>query len=417
MAVILGGVGCSSQISPSSDHQNNESEVEEDSEPTPLYPEATGDVQISQVSSLELIHEEVYSISGEGFGVKNPVEPLSFDDFENGTLNQPLGEAKLGLGWNHQASVNGTDCCHGDYCDPCTHYSNDRSHGGSASAKVVVDNYGYNFFGWVAGGEYTELYVRYWRYFDPYYDDLHNICNHKQIYLYNEGDALQWLLGAVQSEGDAWPSASQGDCSSTFLDYNGYARPTTVSYSEASYIPENQNQWKRWEFFIRNDRPSSAENGSKQLWIDGKQLLGRINYSKPSGNEPNLMVEDPENMNLVANDCAREQQYIQDFRIGAMVHNDDPCNSRAGGTEPDITYIDDLYVDQTRARIEVCNVPDFSEKEQNGAHCEVQIPRFVWSENEIQFQTNQGTFVSGEDLWVFVVRSDGQASQGWPVRF
>jgi hypothetical protein len=370
---------------------------------------------ISDLSSTNLTAGDTYSISGSDFGTKDPVEPLSFDDFEDGSLGEILGTAKVGRGWSHQASVD-NGLCNGD---PCTHYSDEIVHGGLQSAKVEVDQYGFNFFGWTSSDNFREIYVRYWRYFSPYVADLSNICNHKQIYIYNShGDDPQWLLGAVQSPGEPWPINTQGACTTTFTDLAGIDRRTNVSYPGASFVPGEVSQWKSWELYLRNDSPASAENGAEYLWVDGKLLQGNIEYSRPDYSSPNLELTDREHVNLISNDCPVQDITMQDVRMGAMVHNDDPCSSRDTPGQPDVTYLDDVYIDQTRARIEICDAATRSAKEQMGAVCEIQVPRVEWSSTAIQFQAHQGSFASGQSLYLYVVDASGAANEdGFAVTF
>lgn len=370
-------------------------------------------IDINDGDSAEFTHGQDYEITGAGFGAKSPVEPLSFDDFEGGSIGTKLGSAKIGRGWSHQAIVSGDDCCWGSICQPCTFYSGERTHAGLKSAEVTVDTYGYNFFGWTSSDNFKEIYIRYWRYFDPFYDDLHNICNHKQIYIYNSvNDSPQWLLGAVQRVGDPWPIAPQGSCINTFLSQYGDYRPLTLGYSEIPYDENDVKVWKRWELYMRNDSPASAHNGAEYLWLDGKLLTGTIRYSN------NTQVTDREHMNLLTDDCSTQNIYMQDVRIGAMVHNDDPCGDRDAVSAPDITFLDDAYIDSTRARIEICDSATWSAKESNGAICEIQIPKETWNDTTIKFTANKGSFTAGEQLYLYVINSEGSVNEdGIEVKF
>ncbi len=75
-------------------------------------------------------------------------------------------------------------------------------------------------------------------------------------------------------------------------------------------------------------------------------------------------------------------------------------------------YLDDIYVDNTLARIELGNNGDFS----SCTHREMQIPTAWDSQGDsIDIQINAGTFVPGEEAWLFVIDEDGNASDGFPV--
>jgi len=74
------------------------------------------------------------------------------------------------------------------------------------------------------------------------------------------------------------------------------------------------------------------------------------------------------------------------------------------------SYIDDVYFDYTQARVEIGNNPIFA----NCTHREIQIPT-SWLDTSITITFNQGSFVDGEQAYLFIIDSDGNASDGYPI--
>ncbi len=72
--------------------------------------------------------------------------------------------------------------------------------------------------------------------------------------------------------------------------------------------------------------------------------------------------------------------------------------------------IDDVYIDSSWARIEIGDKPDFD----SCTHREVQVP-ISWSDSSVEFSVNQGSFQNGDSVYLFVVDSDGNVSDGLPA--
>ena len=62
-------------------------------------------------------------------------------------------------------------------------------------------------------------------------------------------------------------------------------------------------------------------------------------------------------------------------------------------------YYDDIYIDETLARIELCD----NETWNNRQKCEMQIPQ-TWNDNTITFKANQGTFQNTQTAYLGVLR-------------
>ncbi len=83
------------------------------------------------------------------------------------------------------------------------------------------------------------------------------------------------------------------------------------------------------------------------------------------------------------------------------------------------SYIDDVYVDNTRARVEIGDNAIFA----NCTHREIQIPS-DWSDNgnpgeaSITITLNRGSFDPCETYYLFIIDANGNInSTGYPIRF
>ena len=73
-------------------------------------------------------------------------------------------------------------------------------------------------------------------------------------------------------------------------------------------------------------------------------------------------------------------------------------------------YYDDVYIDYTQARVLLGNSSLFAASD----HREIQLPT-SWSDASITINVNQGSFQPGNAAYIFVIDSDGNASDGFPV--
>jgi len=78
-------------------------------------------------------------------------------------------------------------------------------------------------------------------------------------------------------------------------------------------------------------------------------------------------------------------------------------------------YIDDVYVDDTLARVELSDEMHWEDIQGSGARSAIQIP-VAWSDNSITFTANTGDFISGDSAYLYVVDENGNVNPtGYPV--
>jgi len=73
-------------------------------------------------------------------------------------------------------------------------------------------------------------------------------------------------------------------------------------------------------------------------------------------------------------------------------------------------HVSEMYFDTTRARVEVGDATVF----EDCTHREIQLPT-SWTDAQITFDTNLGTFADAETAYVFVVNSGGDVTDGYEI--
>lgn len=81
------------------------------------------------------------------------------------------------------------------------------------------------------------------------------------------------------------------------------------------------------------------------------------------------------------------------------------------GCTDGVQWVDDLYVDNTFARVEIGNNVNYD----NCTHREIQIPTF-WADGSITVTLNRGSFGPSDSVYLFVTNSALQTTSGYPIR-
>lgn len=85
-------------------------------------------------------------------------------------------------------------------------------------------------------------------------------------------------------------------------------------------------------------------------------------------------------------------------------------NLEDGVTRDADIYIDDIYISDTRARVEIGDASTWAAC----THREIQIPT-AWSDTSITATVNQGSFADSTTVYVYVIDDDGDASGGYEI--
>ncbi|MFH1586957.1 MAG: putative metal-binding motif-containing protein, partial [Candidatus Diapherotrites archaeon] len=339
-----------------------------------IEPPPAGTPQIISAPST-LTHNVSFTISGENFGTKSPAVPLVWDDFEAGTVGGtvPGSYPVIGPQWS------------GISVDPQPSYTDTKSHAESQAALIQWQQYSISAFN-TRWDPTQEIYISYWRYMEPQVPE-ELPTNHKQFYVFGNFNASgenpaygrelnQLLLGAIMPTRPHWQLNVQNQPVTNFPFSNGVTRLWS----------ETINLWQRWEVYGKLNNPYTESNGELKAWVNGQQTFS--------------------DTGLVLRNVDGKWYRIG---LGYMYGGYHP-----GGT--DRSYFDNVYIDNTQARIELCNVSSWTQKNITGGKCEIQIP-FAWSTESITFTANQGTFTTGQTAYLYVIDSEGNVSNGYPVSF
>lgn len=314
----------------------------------------------------DITHQAVVVAGGQGFGFKSPAAPMRYDDFEDGTLGANLKSQDEG-GWytfeysgyrptysQGRQRIPGEMCAIQDYSE-------------SANQTIGIKN-----------ADVDTLYFTGWTYRDDF-DGTAMYSENVKFW----GNFTQMLPGDIpanpQCRYDAYWATNSGHL---YVNVENYGDPAArgVYAGPRAYLDE----WFRLEGYMAIGDPGQpngvtwrAYNGEKFAEIEG------IFHNS-------------------------EQTY--NYWIIGQYFRKNPDTDRSLPVASVKTYWGELYVDNTLARVELGNAPAFDDC----THREIQIP-VTWSDNQVSFTVNSGSFDDGEELYLFVVDADGSASAGYPV--
>jgi len=335
---------------------------------------------ITNVSGA-IVHGQSVTISGNDFGTKAAAAPVKFDNFENGTSatnlyqTDPLWVRYLG------GSTTGVI------------YSNTLAHSGTLSVynPVQPDN----------SGDFNTNY-----YIFPATDEVWYSYWWRTANLAGLTDQNNTKLGRIGNYAlDENPYNGAGTTSLTTYMWADDQPPNYVGSPYLAYwldgggenlVPGDGlhiefNQWNRVDCHKKLSSPGGTANGAVECWS-----MSADNSSSPFYLGSTNLVNRPTG-----------QTWQQDcVLLGAMDGAENQHDYQI--------YIDDVYVDNTQSRVEICDTSAWNERN----HCEIQ-PASSWNSNgqNIEIAINAGTFSSG-DAYLFVIDSAGVANTtGYLVTF
>jgi len=301
-------------------------------------------------------HGGVVTVNGTGFGIKSTVSPLLWDPVDGmyASMNNggivPIGGANPWTGYMLDVPVHfKTTNARGKYIGK---YTNTGSTDYAAKAALVGKNY--------PGTKV--LYVSWWMWVNK------TACtassSNKYTRFTDDGgwsanvQTVEWTPNSVTIYGVGGP------------DYTAW--PATCGEIGA---------WQRMEKIVDN---TSSPRPRVILSVD----------NAPRGAQP-----------IVAS-----SSLLRDI-TGIYCLGFDGSNT-AASQQPTVDW-GEIYVDNTRARVEICNA---STKAASN-HCEIQIPQTTWVDGQIQIKINQGSFADNASAYLYVVDASGNVSPGKQITF
>jgi hypothetical protein len=294
------------------------------------------------------------TISGSSFGTKSPAAPILWDQFNSGTAGQNLSSSPK---WEA-------------YKGSGPQYSATQPYGGSGLSAHNVARY--------SEGESSgfETAVSYFNGTDElYYSFMSRYTG--------PGDG-----GRVYKNGrmNTGTNRYSGDGMLAISDNYIFYRPGSSSiYPDGRHFNSTNiasGNWQRHQMYGKLSSPSGSSNG--KIWVQ-------------------IASESKTYSNIVT----RGSGYS--FKYGTIILGLMMANMNSGDVH--YMYVDDVYVDKTLARVELCDASTWS----NRKACDLQIPS-AWSGTSITATVNQGAFANNSKAYLYVVDAAGNAnSQGYPV--
>ncbi|MCD4683217.1 MAG: hypothetical protein K8R86_08045 [Bacteroidales bacterium] len=348
------------------------------------------------VSSLSdnLTHNSLITITGSDFGEKTTAAPLHFDNFENCTAGQTLGDSlahwteRDGPTYDQELDITDNSIQRHNLSVKCiTTGSLDI-----ASKEAWINNVGFASTG--------KCYLNYWirikwgeKGMNPYWQikgvEMAVSTNPNASDVFPMIGLLHWTY--PNSSNQAFPAIG----TKTYSYYQTYRNPSGgdilahSNYCDVSQIPGDFIGPIWVNVSIAVDQGSiGATDAKAYYWLQKPSEGGIIkNFSKTGIN------------------LRDDADYIHNVHIHDYVGT--------GATGQQLWY-DDFYIDNSWARVEIGDNASYD----SCSLREIQIPT-AWSSGgtSITATVNQGSFPTGEAYYLFVVDAKGVASAGYPVSF
>ncbi len=304
------------------------------------------------------------TITGSGFGTKSQAAPLIWDNFDSdGADNGDRLDAHSN--WTHYMPT--------DY----PKYNNTMAHSGSFCiySQPTEHNYWREFSSaWQRFTPSDEVYFTYWfRWNDTGSADEDGVGKLGRIL---STDITNHYNGAGDTGIQNWRQSG--------LSGYGHHNPGTGAVTSGGfYIPEDT--WLKIEMYKKVSTPGQSDG---VIWMT---LNGVVKWEDNSA-------------------MTRASGYSFQLREVLL-----PLMMASGGGMEDNEFdldlfCDDVYVDNTRARVQIGNNPNFHYCD----HSEIQIPT-AWSNSSISFTVNNGSFTEGETAYLYVIDENGDVSSSYEI--
>lgn len=305
-----------------------------------------GTPSVSSVTG-DVLHGTSIFLFGNSFGSKSPAVPIKYEDFEGGVLGESV--ATTGY-W----STDGT---------PPVFSDNSQRFPGSNNALCALTGLQDMFY--IANVAITDkIYVNYRYRVEPAPESTY------QLKIWGVGQTFPTIV--YPGIGDfLW---EHSDSKSRYLQIYG-----TDSVQEVSY--GNWPAEYTWES-LSMEISQGTVGGADGIITAFQNCVQTMEWT-----DANLRVDVGDN--------------LDSFKWGQYLGN--------GGSST-IAQYDDVYIDNTWARIELGDNPNYS----SCTHREIQVPS-AWSPTSVTVTVNTGSFSTSDSAYLFVVNEDGTPSVGYPV--
>jgi len=327
-----------------------------DVEVTAVYVTSSGPT-INAVSGT-ISHGNSMTISGNGFGNKSTAAPFKYDDFEDGTVGE-----RIYNGWYTWSNEAGSEPEYDDTYKRDSAYARQSAyiqHDTAYNSTLGLVNLGWNHD--------DKVYISAWWYYTTAGAESRN---YKHM-AFRGGNAGQWENPRIRA--DQWPSLDGGRISA--WSCSGEEIGSDYALGGTLYL----DAWHRMEWWM-----DLKYGGEVRVWRDLNHWCKMLDIPFDFSTE-----------NI--NNCYFGAYFARDWYTPL----------------PQMwLYWDEIYVDKTKARVEIGNSSTWS----GCSHREIQIPS-AWSSGSITVTVNQGTFADSSGAYLYVVDSDGNVnSSGYSITF
>jgi len=318
-----------------------------------------------------IAHKGSATITGTGFGAKNPAAPRMWDDIEDG-IDPDWG--------NHGLSVNADTQRHAN------------------STKNAVNDWSLNRRGYVSREDVnsTIWYTSWWfRFGDTHYwgdptpgdrvSDVAEMCGWKTLRFFpNTGGQDNYCNFFYGFGADNWLT-SYGIDLPQWCQFVVESGSSGDSRHNIGVVP--RSQWHFIEMQYQANSAPDAADGKVKVWLNCVLISERNTMTTSTTAHPE-----------------REQHpYI----IGGFHMWFRPASTSVK------FHSDDIYLDTSWARVMIGDKPTWEQC----THREIQVPT-AWSANSITITVNQGAFQNGTKAYLYVVDANGNVNaQVYPIMF
>jgi len=296
---------------------------------------------------------DTVTISGSGFGSKDPAKPYFWIDFEHGLTPGYLGDAGPGL-CTRTADADTERCLFGthDGLNNSVGLYGTMAQDWDGTTRQVAIAVAVDLDGW-ALNDYSQKWYE---------------C--RKINLY-------WTQAPYTS--DKFFTSYSGACN-TALSWHTLAHSGGCCYDQQPWMMnrpwlDHSDVWQTMEHYFQANSATEQNDGVWYVMTDGADAGHRTDI-----------------------ECHRDGYPLLNNTAFIKCENHNEPNS----VPQDTTFLDNIYFDKSWARVVLCGEEDYGAV----SNREPQIP-ISWSATEIQIVVNTGEFASEADGWIFVIDSDG----------
>lgn len=321
----------------------------------------------------------VLTITGTDLGTKTTPQPLHFDTFSEGVVGDTVGQHSTY--WSEPVNPISRPIYSNDYVRTPGHLSVKATTTWETNIGAIWKNN----VGFASTGK---IYYNYW---------------------------IRYDLGT--STGNYWQTKSLSIANSfdtsgnvtvpevALFNFNYYDAGYTQGYIANPYYGSGSNA----QLLLLNSAGSSHNVLNQQAWYN---IIVQVDQGTPGQSDGyySVSISDPTFTNpygfnsrsntMILGDSTNVDRKIDAIKVWSYLG---PAPT-VGGTS--IHYYDSIYIDNSWARVEICDSPSYSTRK----HCEIQIPQ-SWSSTNITATLKSGSFADDSSVYVYVSDEDGLINQ------